>query len=172
MKVYCMCNRCVTLVKKQKTKKKHIQGVLVVKTCWALTLRCVSSQYERTEKHFCLMNTGFYVFLFCTYISTFVLDWNFGNKKKILAPFFISTLSSAVKTKLDLLVHFVNNQSVCVCVEIQFLRLSTFRSECHIVYRTWCRFLYTLYFLREELVLIVFTPNTAGRCQLFKHTSK
>lgn len=114
MKVYCMCNRCVTLVKKK--KKKHIQGVLVVKTCWALTLRCVSSQYERTEKHFCLMNTGFYVFLFCTYISTFVLDWNFGNKKKILAPFFISTLSSAVKTKLDLLVHFVNNQSLCVCL--------------------------------------------------------
>lgn len=167
MKVYCMCNRCVTLVKKKKHSRcfggKNLlssDSQMCFISIWTYGKALLPYEYR-----FLCFSFLYIYFYICTWLE-------FWKQKENLSPNFLSTLSSAVKTKLDLLVHFVNNQSVCVCVEIQFLRLSTFRSECHIVYRTWCRFLYTLYFLREELVLIVFTPNTAGRCQLFKHTSK
>lgn len=61
------------------------------------------------------MNTGFYVFFVCTYISTFVLDWILETKKRSYPrSSFYAAVGSV--TKLDLLVHFVNNQSLCVCL--------------------------------------------------------
>lgn len=51
------------------------------------------------------------------YIYFYICTWlEFWKQKENLSPNFLSTLSSAVKTKLDLLVHFVNNQSLCVCL--------------------------------------------------------
>lgn len=70
------------------------------------------------------------MFFFCTYISTFLLTgfWKHISrlfKNKNVSPNFYTVICSV--TKLELSVHFVNNQSLCVCcVEIQFLRLSTF----------------------------------------------
>lgn len=147
----------------------------MVKTSWVVTLRlCFISTFTTPEKHFCLMmNTTF--LCFCLYIYFYICTWlDFGNRlfkrkeKKswflLLLLFFYAVISSV--TKLDLLVRFVNNQSLCVCfVEIQFLRLSTSHSECHVMISHGVIFLCTVRRLQDELVTI----SLLGRCQLLKY---
>lgn len=85
-------------------------------------------------KYFCLMNTvsmfSLYNFLLCTVLGFWKHVSRLFKEKETLFLFSFYNDGSRV-TKLDLLVHFVNNQSVCV--KIQLLRLLTCHSECHVV---------------------------------------
>lgn len=111
MKVYCMCNRCVTLVKKKKHSRcfggKNLlssDSQMCFISIWTYGKALLPYEYR-----FLCFSFLYIYFYICTWLE-------FWKQKENLSPNFLSTLSSAVKTKLDLLVHFVNNQSLCVCL--------------------------------------------------------
>ena len=105
------------------------------------------------------------------FLHFYLLD--FGNiypgylKTKIY-PWFFYTVCSV--SKLELSVHFVNNQSLCVCyVEIHFSGCQLSHSECHVVISHGVSFMCTVYSLQDEIVLSMFTPAPWGSANLKKN---
>ena len=106
--------------------------------------------------------------LICTCVSTFVLEQILEmciqvvlREKKSDFLLFFWYCCRQCNQNLTFLVHFVNNQSLCVCcVNIQLLRLWTPHSECHVVTSRVVIFCVLCALLRWTCL---------HRCQLFKY---
>lgn len=130
---------------------------------------------KTSEKHVCLIKTFFF---FCTYIYTWLDSGKIypgylkKNKREILISYCTATVGSVIK--LDLSVHFVNNQSLCVLScgnpTSQAFTFSLWMSRNAF---TYCDFLCTVYsLLRWTHLDCIHPPTPPGCCQVFKYMYK